>query len=285
MAGATPPAAPRRTLLVPSATTAAPIAAARPAGSRRADGDLSPRHHLRAGAVALAGANAAVPPASRILRNTRSSIQCRVPPLHRIHLHAADEHREVQVVAAGQPGRARAAERLALVDRVAFLHVDRREVRVERLHAQAVVEDHAVAVDAEIGRRAPRRRDWRPSPAPAAWRPGRSRGASAGRSPCPRYEIGAVIGEARLDLRVAELRERLGPAHLGRGLGRQRRDGGVVLLAQVAVDGQERGQQVVAGARGEAERRRVGEQWPARPATRKASSIGMRERWNVFGNG
>ena len=128
----------------------------------------------------------AVPPASRILRNTRSSIQCAVPPLDRVHLHAADQHREVQVVAAGQPGRARAAERLALLDGVALLHVHRRQVRVERLHAQPVIDDDAVAVDAEDRPRARPRRGWRRSPAPARSRRGRSRGASADRFPCPR---------------------------------------------------------------------------------------------------
>ena len=51
----------------------------------------------------------------------------RIPPLDRIHLDAADQHREVQMVATGQPGGAGAAQRLALLDRVAsFTSIDDR---------------------------------------------------------------------------------------------------------------------------------------------------------------
>ena len=57
--------------------------------------------------------------------------------------------REVQVIAAGQAGRVAAADLLAAGHRVADLDVERHQVAVERLHAQAVVDDHAVAVDAE----------------------------------------------------------------------------------------------------------------------------------------
>ena len=39
---------------------------------------------------------------------------------------------------------------LTLRYRLAPLHAHRRQVRVERLHAEAVIDDHAVAVDAEI---------------------------------------------------------------------------------------------------------------------------------------
>src|SRR6478736_2046037 len=58
-----------------------------------------------------------------------------VPPLDRVDRVAVDEHREVEMIAAGQTRHPRAADLLALRDRVADLHFERREVRVQRLHA------------------------------------------------------------------------------------------------------------------------------------------------------
>src|SRR5262245_12164145 len=40
----------------------------------------------------------------------------RAPPVHRRHLLTADEHREVEMIAAGQPGHAAAAELVSLLD-------------------------------------------------------------------------------------------------------------------------------------------------------------------------
>ena len=56
----------------------------------------------------------------------------------------------MQVVAARQPGHAAAADLLTLFDLVADLDANRRQVAVERLHAEAVVDDDAVAVDAQV---------------------------------------------------------------------------------------------------------------------------------------
>ena len=56
----------------------------------------------------------------------------------------------MQVIAAGEPRHAGAPEHLALLDRFAFLDVHRRQVPVKRLHTQPMIEDDAIAVDAEI---------------------------------------------------------------------------------------------------------------------------------------
>ena len=76
----------------------------------------------------------------------------RVPPLDRIDVGVADQRREVQVVAAGEAGRAGEAEPLAALDARARLDVDARQVAVERGEPEAVVEHDAVAVDPEIAR-------------------------------------------------------------------------------------------------------------------------------------
>src|SRR5690606_23925767 len=73
-----------------------------------------------------------------------------IPPFDGVHGLALEEHRVVQVIAAGEAGDARAADFGAAFDGVADVGRDRREVAVERLQAHAVVDDHAVAVDAEI---------------------------------------------------------------------------------------------------------------------------------------
>ena len=77
--------------------------------------------------------------------------------------------------------------------------------------AHPVVDDDAVAVDAEPARRAAPCRRW---PPPAAMP--RSTARSNPRWTCwstslPLVEVGAVVGEARFDLRVAELDERAVP--------------------------------------------------------------------------
>src|SRR6185436_12671822 len=74
----------------------------------------------------------------------------RVPPLHRQHRHAGEVDAEVQVVARGEAGLAALAEGLLRLHRVAGLHLDRAEVAVQSVEADAVVEDHAIAVDAEV---------------------------------------------------------------------------------------------------------------------------------------
>ena len=109
-------------------------------------------------------------------------------------------------------------------------------MRIQRLHAEAVIDDHAVAVDAEeVGEHhdAGVRREHR-------------RLLQRGEIEAEVHllvdllvveEIGAAIGKARFDLRVAHRRERLRPTTSSAALfARQRGDGVVVLLAQVAVD-------------------------------------------------
>src|SRR5438067_6162640 len=76
----------------------------------------------------------------------------RVPPLDRIHHAPADEQREVKMIAAGAAGGVAAADDLSARDAIADLHVERQQERVQRLHAHPVVEDHAVAVNAEPAR-------------------------------------------------------------------------------------------------------------------------------------
>ena len=54
----------------------------------------------------------------------------------------------MQMIAAGEPGCAAAAELVVEFDHIAVDDIDRRQVRVQRLQAHAVIEDDAVAVDA-----------------------------------------------------------------------------------------------------------------------------------------
>ena len=68
-------------------------------------------------------------------------------------------------------------------------------------------------------------------------------------------DVGALIGEARFDRRVHQLLERALPQQLRRALRGERGDRRVVLLAQLAVDGEERRQQVARVV--DLERRRV----------------------------
>ena len=105
----------------------------------------------------------------------------RVEPLRRADERAAHEHREVQVVAAGHPGLAARADRRAPRHRLALLDAEAAQVAVQREDPLAVVEDHRLAVDAEVAGERHRRRRWPPAPAPRRWRRGRGRGASGGR--------------------------------------------------------------------------------------------------------
>ena len=61
-----------------------------------------------------------------------------------------DQHREVQVIARGEAGHARAAERFALAHALSGRHSDLGEMRVERREPQAMVEHDHVAVDAVL---------------------------------------------------------------------------------------------------------------------------------------
>ena len=56
----------------------------------------------------------------------------------------------MDVVAAGQAGLAASPDLLTLFDHITDFHANRREVAVERLDAEAVVDNDAVAVNAQI---------------------------------------------------------------------------------------------------------------------------------------
>ena len=55
----------------------------------------------------------------------------------------------MQVVARREPGHSASSEGLAFLDPITDLHADGRHVPVERLHAKPVIDDDAVAVDAQ----------------------------------------------------------------------------------------------------------------------------------------
>src|SRR5512134_212430 len=73
-----------------------------------------------------------------------------VPPLHGQHRDTIEIDPEMQVVAGGKPRLTRLAEDLALGDGIARVDVDRTEMAVEGEDAEAVIEDHGVAVDAQV---------------------------------------------------------------------------------------------------------------------------------------
>src|SRR6185295_10383394 len=73
-----------------------------------------------------------------------------VPPFHRIDRRSVDEHGEVQMVARGEPRHPASSNDLSLVHLVANLHTDGRQVTVERLHTETMVDDYAVAVDPKV---------------------------------------------------------------------------------------------------------------------------------------
>src|SRR6267142_3283435 len=170
----------------------------------------------------------------------------RVPPLERRDRDAGDEHLEVQVIADGQACRARASHLLALGHPVADLHLDRRQVRVERLQPEPVVEDHGVAVDRE-----------RAGEGDDAGVGGRHRRLLGGGEVVSVVDLrvdGAAVVDVRARLR--EVREHLRVARLGEGacperrLGRPRPDltlRGLGLLALLPVDGEEAVEQRLRG--------------------------------------
>src|SRR5688572_5825373 len=123
----------------------------------------------------------------------------RAPPVDRRHLFAADEHREMQMVAAGESGHAAAADLLSLVDSLPDLDVDGRQMSVQRLHAKTMVDDDAVAVDTEVAGMHDH----------AALRGGDRRLGSDGQvepevdlliDVLALIDVGAAVGEPRLDL-------------------------------------------------------------------------------------
>src|SRR5947207_4058747 len=130
----------------------------------------------------------------------------RIPPVDRIRRAPADEHGEVQVVAAREPRHPAPPERLSLGDQVANLHVDRREMPVQRSDAHPVVEDHAGSVDPEPARG---------EHLPVVRGEHRYRGRDRQVEPqmnllvdlLPFVEVRPMVGEARLDLRIAQLYE------------------------------------------------------------------------------
>ena len=73
-----------------------------------------------------------------------------IPPLRRVDVRVAHQDGEVQVVSAREPRIARTAEEAVLLDQVALGDVDLREMAVQRDEAEPVVEQHALAVDAEL---------------------------------------------------------------------------------------------------------------------------------------
>src|SRR4030095_14214820 len=70
-----------------------------------------------------------------------------VPPLERRDRYAVDQHLVVEVIADREPGGAGSRTLLTFLDGVADLHGRARQVRVERLQAQAVIDHDRVAVD------------------------------------------------------------------------------------------------------------------------------------------
>src|SRR5262245_24223509 len=75
-----------------------------------------------------------------------------VKPLRRIDEGARGQHREVQMVATGEAGRTRAAERLALRDGLALFDGDLGEMSVQAEESHAVVDEDHAPVDAELVR-------------------------------------------------------------------------------------------------------------------------------------
>ena len=74
----------------------------------------------------------------------------RAPPVDRRHLLSAYQHREMQVVPAGEPRHAAPANLCPFFDFVTDFDPDRRQVTVERLDTKAMIDDHAVTVDAQV---------------------------------------------------------------------------------------------------------------------------------------
>jgi hypothetical protein len=141
----------------------------------------------------------------------------------------------VQVVASREPRCAAAAELLVHFDVVARRDPDLRQMRIEGLQAHAVVDDYAIAVDAEPAgvhdaaavRRVHGRRD-------------RRREIEAEVDLVVDFlslvDVGALIGEAGFDGRVDQLLERPAPEDFRRRLRGEGRDRLAVQAAQLAID-------------------------------------------------
>jgi hypothetical protein len=168
----------------------------------------------------------------------------RAPPVERCDLLSAHQHREVEVIAAGETRHAAAAELLPFLHLVADFHRKRRQVPVERLDAHSVVDHHAVAVDAQI-----RGVNHRPALRRANRRVSDRREVEAEVNLrvhlLALVDVRARVGELRLHLRIAKLPERIVELQFGRCLGREARDVRVVLAPEVAVDLEEPVQQAV----------------------------------------
>ena len=75
-----------------------------------------------------------------------------VPPFLRINLHAVELHGKVNVIASRHSGHAALAHYLAPLHHVAFMHIDMAQMTVDCLQPVAMIDDDAVAIDAERSR-------------------------------------------------------------------------------------------------------------------------------------
>src|SRR5436190_2048184 len=73
-----------------------------------------------------------------------------IPPLDGIHHVAIHQHREVQMIAAGESGHSASPKFLFLFDHLTSLDADGRLMSIQRLHAHPVINDDAVAIDAQL---------------------------------------------------------------------------------------------------------------------------------------
>ena len=139
------------------------------------------------------------------------------------------------MVAAGEAGRARSADRLAARDGLPFLHRDRRHVAGETHQAAAVVDQHRVAVDPEPAGvddlAGVRRRDLGVGEAGEV-----EAEMGLGVHGASLVDVAARLGEAGAARGVLELQERPLPEHRRRGAAGELDDLGEDLLAQLAVD-------------------------------------------------
>lgn len=74
----------------------------------------------------------------------------RVPPFHGVHLHTIELQAEVQMIATGEASGPAMADHLPLLHHVSRIDADMAQVAVNRLQSVAVVNHHAVAVDAQF---------------------------------------------------------------------------------------------------------------------------------------
>src|SRR5687767_8068759 len=91
-------------------------------------------------------------PCARLTELARYAVldPLRAPPVDRRDRSPAQQHREMQMITAGESGRSAASKLLVHPHAVAALHADGREVRVQRLQTHAMIDDHAVSVNAEV---------------------------------------------------------------------------------------------------------------------------------------